>query len=74
MPNAIQLKRSTSNGAAPSSLQVGEFAINEADQKLFFRNAAGTVVSVDLASLRRVITISSSAPSGGSDGDLWIKI
>ena len=48
MPNTIQLKRSTTSGAIPTSgqLEQGELAVNLADRKLFTKNASGTVVAL----------------------------
>jgi hypothetical protein len=47
----LQLYRSTTPGAVPlaGNLAPGELALNLADEKLFFENAAGTVVSIDRA-------------------------
>ena len=45
MANTIKLLRSTTAGAVPSSLASGVIAINEADGKLFYRSAAGTVTT-----------------------------
>lgn len=39
----IKIRRSTTAGAAPTSLVTGELAINEADGALFYRNSGGTV-------------------------------
>ena len=44
----IKLKRSTTPGNAPASLEAGELAVNEADHRLFFRGAGGNVRNVDL--------------------------
>ena len=45
----IQVYRSATPGAVPlaANLAPGELALNTADEKLFFENAAGTVVSID---------------------------
>jgi hypothetical protein len=47
----IQVYRSATPGAVPlaANLAPGELALNTADEKLFFENAAGTVVSIDRA-------------------------
>lgn len=44
MTNIIKLKRSGVTGAVPSSLELGEPALNYADGKLFYRNLAGSIV------------------------------
>ena len=45
MPNTIQLKRSSTAAAVPSAgvLSLGELAVNTVDEKIFFKNSAGTV-------------------------------
>lgn len=43
MANLIQLKRSSTAGAAPSSLADGEVAVQQADGALFWRNSAAAV-------------------------------
>jgi len=48
MPNTIQLKRSSTAASAPTAgvLSLGELAINTVDEKIFFKNSAGTVKSL----------------------------
>lgn len=46
MPNTIKLKRNSTAGQVPTSLADGELAINTADEKLFIKNASGTIVEV----------------------------
>jgi hypothetical protein len=41
-----RIRRSTTAGAVPASLVSGEIAINEADGKLFYRAASGTVTQL----------------------------
>jgi len=41
----IQLKRSGTASATPSSLEHGELALNYADSKVFFKNASNTISS-----------------------------
>jgi len=48
MANVIQIKRSATATNVPLSLAAGELAINTADEKLFYANAATTVKEVDL--------------------------
>jgi len=57
----VQIRRSTTPGNAPSSLLVGELAINEADQRLYHRNAAGAVTYSDLG--RNQLSASEHSPS-----------
>lgn len=51
MPNRVRLKRSSISGVVPvagtgpNQIDVGEIAINTADEKLFIQNSTGTVVS-----------------------------
>lgn len=52
MPNTtIQIKKSSTTAAAPSSLEFGELAINYSDGKIFWKNSSGTIVSANLLSL-----------------------
>lgn len=43
MTNIIKLLRSTTPGNVPSSLVTGQIAVNEADDKIFWRHSDGTV-------------------------------
>lgn len=45
MANTILIKRSDTVAAVPSTLSYGELALNYADGKLFYKNAAGAIVS-----------------------------
>jgi hypothetical protein len=47
--NLITLKRSTTAGAVPASLEAGELALNLADRKLFYKDSLGTIRSIGLA-------------------------
>jgi hypothetical protein len=42
--NTLLLKRSDESNNAPSSLQLGEIAINVADGKLFYKNSTANAV------------------------------
>jgi hypothetical protein len=44
MPNTIQIKRSATAAATPTTLAFGELALNYADGKLFYKNSGGTIV------------------------------
>lgn len=46
MPNTILVKKSGTASAVPSALSYGELALNYADGKLFYKNAAGSIVSL----------------------------
>lgn len=63
----IQLYRSATPGATPSAgnLADGELAVNTADEKLFFKNAGGSVVSMAVSAAG---TVTSVAASGGTTG------
>ena len=64
----IQLYRTTTAAATPTSgnLAAGELAINLTDEKLYFKNAGGTVKL--LASTDTLGTVTSVAASGGTTG------
>lgn len=51
MTAVIKLKRSETGGSAPttSDLEVGEVAVNTADQKIYMRSSTGIVVVADTA-------------------------
>lgn len=46
MANTIQIKRSSTPGAVPSSLVAGELAINRADGELYYLDASDQIVSL----------------------------
>jgi hypothetical protein len=58
MSNTIKLKRNSVSGQVPTTLADGELAVNTADEKLFIKNASGTIVEIQGAS--------SGSGSGGS--------
>jgi hypothetical protein len=62
----IQLYRSATPGAVPlaANLAPGELALNTADEKIFFENASGSVVSIGSGGG----TVTSVAASGGTTG------
>jgi hypothetical protein len=45
MAQTLRIKRSGTPAAAPSSLELGEIAINYADGKVFWKNSSGTISS-----------------------------
>lgn len=66
MANQIQIKRSSTPGAVPSSLAVGELALNRADGELYYLDASNQIVSlldIDCGEI--------TAPSGGETLSLW---
>jgi len=83
MANLIKLKRSAVAAKVPAvgDLELGELALNTYDGKLYTKKDSGTASIVELSATRvgssstglRNITTSTSDPSGGSDGDIWIK-
>jgi hypothetical protein len=46
MASTIQIKRSSTPGAVPSSLAEGELAINRADGELYYLDASDQIVSL----------------------------
>jgi hypothetical protein len=46
MSSVIKLKRSSTGGAVPSSLQTGELAINLADKKLYSSRSNGQIITI----------------------------
>ena len=46
MANTIKLKRNSTAGQVPSSLEDGELAINTADEKLYIKNSSGVIVEI----------------------------
>jgi hypothetical protein len=83
MANTIKIRRSATPGATPTTgqLSLGELALNTADCKLYAKRDNGSESIVELSATRvgsgatglRNITTSTSDPTGGSDGDIWIK-
>lgn len=63
----IQHYRSATPGASPSAVNLadGELALNTADEKLFFKNSSGSVVSIAVSAAG---TVTSVAASGGTTG------
>jgi hypothetical protein len=63
MASTIQIKRSSTPGAIPSSLVAGELALNRADGELYYLDAADQIVSLLDIDCGEVVPAS---PSGGS--------
>lgn len=70
MANTIKIKNSGTASNVPSSLEFGELAINYADGKLFYKNGGGAVVEFSSGGGSSV-SVSDTAPSSPSSGDLW---
>jgi hypothetical protein len=49
MANVIKIKNSGTANSAPTSLEVGELAINYADGLLFYKDSSNTIVSFDIS-------------------------
>lgn len=62
MANTVRILRSTTSGNVPSSLVSGQIAVNEADGRLFYRNAAGAVAT--FTSIASYATTASFPPVG----------
>ena len=83
MANTIKIKSSAVPGKVPSTsdLELRELAINTYDGRLYTKKDAGTESIVELSASRvgssstglHNITTSTSNPTGGSDGDIWIQ-
>jgi len=70
MPNKIQFKRSTTNNSVPTAgnLDAGELAINTVDEKIFFKNNAGSVKSLSESTdlIDNLVTISTEQSITGN--------
>jgi hypothetical protein len=74
MANTIQLRRSATANAVPTTAQLalGELAINTTDGKLYLKkNVSGTESIVEIGSGGASISVSDTAPSSPSNGSLW---
>jgi hypothetical protein len=65
MANVIQIKRSSTPGAVPSSLAVGEMALNRADGELYYLDASDQIVSLLDLDCGEIVD---SSPGGGGGG------
>ena len=72
MANVIKIKNSGTANSAPTSLEVGELAINYADGKIYYRNASNAVVEFASAGSGG-IPASDTPPSSPVAGDLWYE-
>lgn len=51
MANTIRIKNSGVMGNTPASLEYGELAINYADEILYYKNSANTIIPFDLTTV-----------------------
>ena len=70
MPQVFKIKNSTEAGKAPAAddLKTAELALNLADQKLYSKDAGGTVFEIGKVS---DVAISETAPASAKAGELW---
>jgi hypothetical protein len=70
MPNKIILKKSSVASKVPlaTDLEIGEIAVNLVDQKLYSKNASGTVVLVGNAAQGTVTSVTGTSPVASSGG------
>lgn len=78
MANTFKMKQSSVASKVPltTDLQLGELAVNTYDGKLYLKKNTGTDSIVEVSGDKvpnSRITISSSAPSGGADNDIWFQ-
>jgi hypothetical protein len=72
MANVIKLKNSGTANSAPTSLEVGELAINYADGKIYYKNSSNVIVQFSTSG-GSGITVSQTPPSSPSAGNLWYE-
>ena len=72
MANVIKLKNSGTANSAPTSLEVGELAINYADGKIYYKNSSNVIVQFSTSS-GSGITVSQTPPATPSAGNLWYE-
>ena len=67
MATKIILKKSTTGGSAPvaGNIDVGELAVNLADRKIYAKDGANNIVTLNGA------YVDSTAPGNAVEGDLW---
>ena len=71
MANVIKIRNSGTANTAPTSLEVGELAINYADGKIYYKNTSNAVVQ--FTSSFAGTTNSLTAPASPAAGALWFK-
>ena len=74
MANVIKLKNSGTANSAPTSLEVGELAINYADGKIYYKNSSNAIVEFSTAGAGGSgMSVSETPPASPSVGDLWFE-
>lgn len=70
MANKIILKKSSVASKVPlaTDLDIGEIAVNLADQKLYSKNASGTVILVGNSAVGTVTSVTGTSPVASSGG------
>ena len=73
MANTIKIKRKTTTGL-PSLAQIaiGEGVLNEVDNNLTYRKSDNSLLTFSQGTSPN-ITSGTAAPSGGSDGDIYLQ-
>ena len=74
MANTIQLRRSATANAVPTTTQLalGELAINTTDGKLYLKkNVSGVETIIDVTGGGASITVSDTAPTSPINGAMW---
>ena len=73
MANVIRIKNSGTANSAPTSLELGELAINYNDGKIFYKNSSNAIVQFGSSGGSGGVTVSDTPPSSPSAGDLWYE-
>jgi hypothetical protein len=76
MANVIKLKNSGTANSTPTSLEVGELAINYADGILYYKNSSNAISILSSALSAQgtsSIEIATTPPASPSEGDLWFE-
>lgn len=71
MANTIQLKRSTTTGAIPSSLADGELALQRADKTIFFKDSNDTIHDLLNIDCGEILAPPAPPEGGGATLSLW---
>lgn len=73
MASKVLLKKSSVVAKAPlvTDLDYGELAINYADEKLYFKNAANQIKAFSVSGAGNIFTVSDTAPTNPTTGDTW---
>lgn len=72
MANIIKIKRKITTGAPPlASLEIGEGCLVIPDDTLYYKKDANTLIAFRSVSYQ--ITYGTAEPTGGNDGDIYLK-